>query len=266
VAGEKGYVKIDGLNVWFDDFQAIRDLSLEVRRNEVTALIGPSGCGKSTVLKVLNRMAEISRGFRLEGSVTVDGHDIYEAEVDPMLVRRQIGMVFQKPNPYPTSIYDNVAWGVQMHGVPRKEIPEIVEASLQKAALWDDVKDRLKKNAFELSGGQQQRLCIARALAVKPEIVLMDEPTSALDPITEKQIEELIVDLKDEYTIVMASHNLNQVARTADYIGFMMIDKERAGYLEMFADTWDTFMKMDNANVKEFTMGTYSEWKDLASY
>jgi phosphate transport system ATP-binding protein len=211
---------IRDLSVLYGDFRAVRGVSLPIRENEITALIGPSGCGKTTVIRCLNRMNDLIEGARVEGTILYHGIDLYDPRVDPVEVRRRVGMVFQKPNPFPKSIYDNVAFGPKINGF-RGNLDELVEESLRQAALWDEVSDRLNDSAYALSGGQQQRLCIARTLAVKPEIVLMDEPASALDPIATQRIEELIYELKKEYTIVIVTHNMQQAARISDYTAFL---------------------------------------------
>jgi phosphate transport system ATP-binding protein len=211
--------EVDGLNVYYGDFRAVRDVSLEVRSKHVTAFIGPSGCGKTTVLRCFNRMNDLIEIARVEGKVNYHGVDLYDDEVNPVEVRRRIGMVFQKPNPFPKSIYDNVAYGPRVGGM-KGDMDEIVERSLRQAALWDEVKDRLKASAMGLSGGQQQRLCIARAIAVNPEVILMDEPCSALDPIATGRIEDLMAELKAEYTIMIVTHNMQQAARVSDRCAF----------------------------------------------
>lgn len=215
--------KIDDLKLWYGDFQALKGISMDLPEKEITAFIGPSGCGKSTVLKTLNRMNDLVEGCRIEGKILLDGEDIY-GDMDTNLLRKRVGMVFQKPNPFPMSIYDNIAYGPRTHGIrSRAKLDEIVESSLRKAAIWDEVKDRLRKNALGMSGGQQQRLCIARALAVQPEVLLMDEPTSALDPISTSKIEDLTVELKKNYTIVMVTHNMQQAARISDNTAFFLL-------------------------------------------
>jgi phosphate transport system ATP-binding protein len=231
---------VKGLNVFYNDFRAVRDVDIPVRQHEITALIGPSGCGKSTVLRCLNRMNDLIEGARVEGSVKYHGIDIYAEDVDPVVVRRRIGMVFQKPNPFPKSIYDNVAFGPRVGGF-KGNLDELVERSLQRAALWDEVKDKLHESGMALSGGQQQRLCIARAIAINPEVVLMDEPCSALDPIATLRIEELMTELKNEYTIVIVTHNMQQAARVSDRTAFFSVsvgaEGQRTGYLVEFNDT-----------------------------
>jgi len=216
-------IQVSNLNLFYNDFQALKDINMDIREREITALIGPSGCGKSTLLKTLNRMNDLIEGCRIEGDVTLDGENIY-GEMDINLLRKRVGMVFQKPNPFPMSVYDNVAFGPRTHGVRGKvKLDEIVEASLRNAATWDELKDRLKQSALGLSGGQQQRLCIARALAVEPEVLLMDEPTSALDPISTSRIEDLCVTLKKKYTIVIVTHNMQQAVRISDWTAFFLL-------------------------------------------
>lgn len=216
-------ISIEHLNLYYGNFQALKEVNLEIPAQEITALIGPSGCGKSTLLKTLNRMNDLVEGCRIEGTVLLDGEDIYNG-MDVNLLRRRVGMVFQKPNPFPMSVYDNVAYGPRTHGVrSRSQLDEIVERSLRSAAIWEELKDRLKKSALGLSGGQQQRLCIARALAVEPEVLLMDEPTSALDPISTAKIEDLAVALKKDYTIVIVTHNMQQAVRISDRTAFFLL-------------------------------------------
>ena len=214
----------ENVNLWYGDFHALKGVSLNMEVNQVTALIGPSGCGKSTFLKSLNRMNDLVEGCRIEGSICLDGQDIYAKGYDVAQLRKRVGMVFQKPNPFPMSIYDNIAYGPRIHGIHRKkQLDEIVEKALSGAALWDEVGDRLKKSAMGLSGGQQQRLCIARALAVKPEVLLMDEPTSALDPGSTMKVEELMSELKKNYTVVIVTHNMQQAARISDRTAFFLL-------------------------------------------
>ena len=210
--------------MFYGSFQALKNVNLEIEPNKITAFIGPSGCGKSTLLKSLNRMNDLVEGCRIEGKILLDGQDIYAKSMDVNTLRKRVGMVFQKPNPFPMSIYDNVAYGPRTHGIHSKaRLDEIVEKSLRNAAIWDEVKDRLKKSALGMSGGQQQRLCIARALAVEPEVLLMDEPTSALDPISTSKIEDLAADLKKDYTIVMVTHNMQQAVRISDNTAFFLL-------------------------------------------
>ena len=218
-----GIMNIENLDLFYGDFQALKNVNMEIEKNEITAFIGPSGCGKSTFLKSLNRMNDMVAGCKITGTVTLNGQDIYKG-MDVNDLRRRVGMVFQKPNPFPMSIYDNIAYGPRTHGIRNKaKLDEIVEESLRNAAIWDETKDRLKKSALGMSGGQQQRLCIARALAVKPEILLMDEPTSALDPISTSKIEDLCMELKKDYTIVMVTHNMQQAARISDKTAFFLL-------------------------------------------
>lgn len=214
------------LSVYYGKFRAVREVNLDFVRHEITAMIGPSGCGKSTVLRCLNRMNDLIPIARIEGSVTFDGHDLYDPRVDPVAVRRRIGMVFQKPNPFPKSIYDNVTYGPKIAGTPKSDFDEVVETSLRKAALWDEVKDRLSDSALGLSGGQAQRLCIARAIATNPEVLLMDEPCSALDPIATGKVEDLMQELKSEYTIVIVTHNMQQAARVSDHTAFFTAEAD----------------------------------------
>ena len=219
-------ISVQNLNLWYGSNQALYDVSMELPENQITAFIGPSGCGKSTFLKTLNRMNDLVDGVRIQGKFFYDGQDIYAPQVDTTWLRKEIGMVFQKPNPFPMSIYDNIAYGPRLQGIRAKvKLDEIVETSLRGAAIWDEVKDRLNKSALGLSGGQQQRLCIARALAVEPKVLLMDEPTSALDPISTSKIEELASELKKNYTIIMVTHNMQQAARISDKTAFFLLGK-----------------------------------------
>ena len=219
-----GKIDIKDMDLFYSSFQALKNVNLEIEPNKITAFIGPSGCGKSTLLKSLNRMNDLVEGCRIEGKILLDGQDIYAKSMDVNTLRKRVGMVFQKPNPFPMSIYDNVAYGPRTHGIHSKaRLDEIVEKSLRNAAIWDEVKDRLKKSALGMSGGQQQRLCIARALAVEPEVLLMDEPTSALDPISTSKIEDLAADLKKDYTIVMVTHNMQQAVRVSDNTAFFLL-------------------------------------------
>ena len=219
-----GKIDIKDMDLFYGSFQALKNVNLEIEPNKITAFIGPSGCGKSTLLKSLNRMNDLVEGCRIEGKILLDGHDIYAKSMDVNTLRKRVGLIFQKPNPFPMSIYDNVAYGPRTHGIHSKaRLDEIVEKSLRNAAIWDEVKDRLKKSALGMSGGQQQRLCIARALAVEPEVLLMDEPTSALDPISTSKIEDLAADLKKDYTIVMVTHNMQQAVRISDNTAFFLL-------------------------------------------
>lgn len=219
----KDKIKVKDTNLYYGNFHALKNINMSIKEKHITALIGPSGCGKSTLLKTLNRMNDLIEGIRIQGNIFLDGEDIYRENYDVNLLRKRVGMVFQRPNPFPMSIYDNISYGPRVHGIrDRKRLDEIVENSLRLAAIWDEVKDNLKKNALSLSGGQQQRICIARALAVEPEVLLMDEPTSALDPISTAKIEELIQELKKDYTIVIVTHNMQQAARISDYTAFLL--------------------------------------------
>ena len=217
-------ISVSNLNLYYGQNHALKSVNMEIPENEITAFIGPSGCGKSTFLKTLNRMNDLVEGVRIEGKVFLDGEDIYSPTVDTTLLRKKVGMVFQQPNPFPMSIYDNIAYGPRIHGIKNKaKLDEIVETSLKGAAIWDEIKDRLKKSALGLSGGQQQRLCIARALAVKPEVLLMDEPTSALDPISTLKVEELMAELKKNYTVAIVTHNMQQATRISDNTAFFLV-------------------------------------------
>ena len=237
-----GIMKIEHLDLFYGDFQALKNVNMEIADHAITAFIGPSGCGKSTFLRCLNRMNDLVDGCRVEGKVILDGEDIYDKRVDTTLLRKKVGMVFQQPNPFPMSIYDNIAYGPRLHGIKnKKELDEIVERSLQGAAIFEEVKDRLHKSALGLSGGQQQRLCIARALAVSPEVLLMDEPTSALDPISTLKIEELMETLKKKYTVVIVTHNMQQAARVSDDTAFFLVGEviEKNATSEIFARPQD---------------------------
>ena len=241
------------LNLWYGDFKALKGISLDVGEREITALIGPSGCGKSTFLKTLNRMNDLVPNVRIEGDVRLKGEDIFAREMQLTDLRRRVGMVFQKANPFPMSIYDNITYGPRLHGVRNKaELDELVESSLRGAALWDEVKDRLKKSALGLSGGQQQRLCIARALAVEPDILLMDEATSALDPISTSKIEDLIADLKQNYTIVIVTHNMQQATRVSDKCAFFLL-----GQLIEFGDTTQLFSMPRDKRTEDYITGRF---------
>ena len=217
-------ISVKDLDLYYGDFKALKNINIEIEPNEITAFIGPSGCGKSTLLRCLNRMNDLIEGCRIEGNVLLDGTDIYGKNVDVNLLRKKVGMVFQKPNPFPMSIYDNIAYGPRTHGIKNKaQLDEIVETSLKNAAIWDECKDRLKSSALGMSGGQQQRLCIARALDCQPEVILMDEPTSALDPISTSKIEELVLELKKKYTVVIVTHNMQQAVRISDKTAFFLL-------------------------------------------
>ncbi len=245
-------ISISDLELYYGNFKALKDIYLEVPENEITAFIGPSGCGKSTLLKSLNRMNDLIEGCKITGTVLLDGEDIYKG-MDINLLRKRVGMVFQKPNPFPMSIYDNVAFGPRTHGVRSKvKLDEMVEKALRDAAIWDEVKDRLKKNALGMSGGQQQRLCIARALAVQPEVLLMDEPTSALDPISTSRIEDLALELKKEYTIVMVTHNMQQAARISDNTAFFLL-----GEVVEFGKTEELFSMPRDKRTEDYITGRF---------
>ena len=247
-------ISAKNLNLWYGDFKALKSISLDVGEKEITALIGPSGCGKSTFLKTLNRMNDLVPNVRIEGDVRLRGEDIFSKEMQLTDLRRRVGMVFQKPNPFPMSIYDNIAYGPRTHGIHNKaKLDEIVERSLRDAAIWDEVKDRLKKNALGLSGGQQQRLCIARSIAVKPRILLMDEPCSALDPIATVRVEELMHRLKDKFTIIVVTHNMQQATRVSDLTGFFML-----GRLVEFDATEKIFSNPSLKETEDYITGRFS--------
>lgn len=245
-------VKIENFNSFYGDFHAIKDVNMEIKENEITAYIGPSGCGKSTLLRSINRMNDLVEGFRKEGSMFLDGEEIWD-EVDVYDLRKRVGMVFQQPNPFPKSIYDNIAYGPRTHGITDKEsLDEIVERSLKQAAIWDEVKDDLRKLATDISGGQQQRICIARALAVEPEVILLDEPTSALDPISTTAIEDLLLHLKEDYTIIIVTHNMQQAARVSDKTAFMYL-----GDLVEFDKTDNIFSNPTDERTERYITGRF---------
>jgi phosphate transport system ATP-binding protein len=254
-----GAMTVDRLNVYYSDFRAVKDVSLDIAPHAVTALIGPSGCGKSTFLRTLNRMHEVIAGARVEGEVRLDGTDVYDQRIDPVQLRRTIGMVFQRPNPFPTmSIRDNVVAGLKLTGRhSRAELDEVVERTLRRAALWGEVKDKLRQNGMSLSGGQQQRLCIARALAVDPEVILMDEPCSALDPIATLRIEELIHELRENYTIVIVTHNMQQASRVSDRTAFFTMGEDRAGYLVETGPTTEIFTNPKHQLTEDYVSGRF---------
>ncbi|MDD4170017.1 MAG: phosphate ABC transporter ATP-binding protein PstB [Desulfotomaculaceae bacterium] len=246
-------ISVKNLNMYYGDFHALKNVNLEVEANQVTALIGPSGCGKSTFLRVLNRMNDLIEGVKVEGSVLLDGCDIYRPEEDVVNLRKRIGMVFQRPNPFPMSVYDNIAYGPRIHGIKdKRKLDEIVEKSLRAAVIWDEVQDRLYKSAIGLSGGQQQRICIARLLAVEPEVLLMDEPTSALDPLATMKIEELIQALKKEYTIIIVTHNMQQAARVSDVTAFFL-----TGDLLEYGKTDTIFTKPTDKRTEDYITGRF---------
>lgn len=246
-------VKVENLNLYYGENHALKDVNMDIQENAVTAFIGPSGCGKSTFLKTLNRMNDLIDGVRIDGKVLLDGEDIYEPGVDTTILRKKVGMVFQQPNPFPMSIYDNIAYGPRVHGIrDKKRLDQIVEESLRGAAIFDEVKDRLKKSAMGLSGGQQQRICIARALAVQPEVLLMDEPTSALDPISTAKIEELMEDLKKKYTVIVVTHNMQQATRVSDQTAFFLV-----GEMVEFGDTKQIFSYPQDKRTEDYITGRF---------
>ena len=250
-------IEVSGLNVYYGDFKAVEDVSMTVEPRSVTAFIGPSGCGKSTFLRTLNRMHEVIPGARTEGCVKLGEQDIYGKGVDPVRIRRRIGMVFQKPNPFSKTIYENVAWGARINGY-KGDMDVLVEKSLKRAALWDEVKDKLKQSGFDLSGGQQQRLCIARTLAVEPEVILMDEPASALDPVSTQKIEDTMADLKKRYTVVIVTHNMQQAARISDYTGFFYIENMGdPGRLWEFDETNKMFSNPERKETEDYVTGRF---------
>ena len=249
---KENILSIKNMELFYGDYKAVKGISMEIPENRITAFIGPSGCGKSTVLKSLNRMNDLVENCRITGEIKLDGTDIYK-DMEPVVLRKRVGMVFQDPNPFPMSIYDNITFGPKTHGIRKKsELDEIVERSLRQAAIWDDLKDRLKKSALGLSGGQQQRLCIARALAVEPEVLLMDEPTSALDPISTNKIEELAVQLKEKYTIVMVTHNMQQAARISDKTAFFLM-----GEVAEYDDTLKVFSDPADKRTEDYITGRF---------
>ena len=249
----KNILEVKDMNLWYSNFQALKNINMEIPEKQITAFIGPSGCGKSTFLKSLNRMNDLVDGVKITGSILYENQNILDESIDVNQLRREIGMVFQKPNPFPMSIYDNIAYGPRTHGIKNKlQLDEIVEESLKLAAIWDEVKDRLKKSALGLSGGQQQRLCIARALAVKPKILLMDEPTSALDPISTSKIEDLISELKTKLTIVIVTHNMQQAVRVSDKTAFFLL-----GELIEYADTEKMFSFPENKRTEDYITGRF---------
>lgn len=249
----EGKIVVEGLNLYYRDYHALKNINITIPPQKITALIGPSGCGKTTFLRVLNRLNDLIEGVRIEGKVLLDGQDIYSPDCDVVMLRKRVGMVFQRPNPFPMTVYDNVAYGPRIHGIRNKrKLDEIVEASLRGAALWDEVRDRLFRSALGLSGGQQQRLCIARLLAVEPEVVLMDEPTSALDPISTLKIEELLRSLKQKYTIVIVTHNMQQAARVSDITAFFL-----NGELVEYGATDIIFTKPRNQQTEDYITGRF---------
>ena len=249
---DKDKIKIENINLYYGDFHALKNINMKIKTNEITAFIGPSGCGKSSLLKSLNRMNDLIEGVKITGRVLLDNIDVYK-EMDPTVLRKRVGMVFQKPNPFPMSIYDNVAYGPRTHGIKSKaKLDEIVEQSLNSAAMWNEVKDRLKKNALGLSGGQQQRLCIARAFSVNPEVILLDEPTSALDPISTMKIEDLLTEIKKNYTITIVTHNMQQATRISDNTGFFL-----QGEVVEFDKTEKLFSMPKNKKTEDYITGRF---------
>ena len=246
-------IQARNLNLYYGEKHALKNVNLDIKTNKITAFIGPSGCGKSTFLKTLNRMNDYVKGIKITGDVKLDGEDIYDSRVDTTILRKKVGMVFQQPNPFPMSIYDNVAYGPRIHGIKgKKELDKIVKKSLEAAALYDEVKDRLHTSALGLSGGQQQRLCIARALAVEPEVILLDEPTSALDPISTLKIEELLLELKKDYTIAIVTHNMQQASRIADYTAFFLV-----GEMVEYGETKDVFAMPKDKRTEDYITGRF---------
>ncbi len=252
MSNKKDKIIVEGVDLYYSKFHALKNINLKMKEKEITAFIGPSGCGKSTLLKSLNRMNDLVEGCKITGDILLDGEDIF-GDMDVNILRKRVGMVFQKPNPFPMSIYDNIAYGPRTHGIRSKaQLDEIVETSLKNAAIWDELKDRLKKSALGLSGGQQQRLCIARALAVKPEVLLMDEPTSALDPISTSKIEDLAMELKNEYTIIMVTHNMQQAARISDKTAFFLL-----GEVVEYDETEKLFSTPQDKRTEDYITGRF---------
>ena len=251
-------IQAKNLSFYYGDFRALKNISMEIQRNRITAIIGPSGCGKSTFLRCFDRMNELMGTTRVEGEILLDGKNIYDRDVDPVRLRRRVGMVFQSPNPFPKTIYENVAYGPKMYGLRDKaRLRDIAERSLKGAALWEEVEERLELNALSLSGGQQQRLCIARTIAVEPEIILMDEPASALDPIATMKIEELMRQLAREYTIIIVTHNMQQASRVSDFTAFFMVDENRSGYLVEYGETDKLFVQPENKQTEDYITGKF---------
>jgi len=249
-------IETNDLSIHYGTFTAVKNVNIKIERQKITAIIGPSGCGKSTLLRAFNRMNDFVPGCNVTGELFMQGHNLYSKDIDPVEVRRKIGMVFQKPNPFPKSIYENIAWGARINGY-KGNMDELVEQSLHSAALWDEVKDKLQQSAYALSGGQQQRLCIARTIAIQPEIILMDEPASALDPISTLRIEELMQELKKNYTILIVTHNMQQAARASDYTAMMMIDEDRAGGVIEFSETKKLFTRPGDKRTEDYVTGRF---------
>jgi phosphate transport system ATP-binding protein len=257
MADQSPKFEISDLNLYYGNFQALKDVTMDIAENHVTALIGPSGCGKSTFLRTLNRMNDLIDGVRIDGYVGYEGKNLY-TEYSPIDLRTRVGMVFQKPNPFPMTVFDNVAYGPRLHGVRnRKQVEEGVEQSLRQAAVWDELKDRLHSPALSLSGGQQQRVCIARALAVEPDVLLMDEPTSALDPISTGKIEALVEELKSQYTIIIVTHNMQQAGRVSDYTAFFMVNERKSGYVAEYGTTVDMFFNPQKTETEAYISGRF---------
>ena len=249
-------LNLKDLNVYYGNFRAVRDINLDIRKNKITAFIGPSGCGKSTVLRSINRMNDLVDGTKTTGKIIFQKKNIYDPEVDAVSLRKQIGMVFQKPNPFPKSISENITWGAKINGY-KGDMSELVEESLKSAALWDEVKDKLNENALRLSGGQQQRLCIARTIAIRPEIILMDEPASALDPIATLKIEDLMKTLSKNFTIIIVTHNMQQASRISDYTAFLMTDQNRSGHIVEYDKTSSIFINPKNKKTEDYISGRF---------
>jgi phosphate transport system ATP-binding protein len=251
-------IQVKNLSFYYGSFKALKNINMEIQRNCITAIIGPSGCGKSTFLRCFDRMNELMGTTRVEGEILLDGKNIYDRDIDPVRLRRRVGMVFQSPNPFPKTIYENVAYGPKMYGLKNKtRLREIAERSLKSAALWEEVEGRLELNALSLSGGQQQRLCIARTIAVEPEIILMDEPASALDPIASMKIEELMRQLAEDFTIIIVTHNMQQASRVSDFTAFFMVDENRSGYLVEYGKTEKLFVQPENKQTEDYITGKF---------
>ncbi len=254
-------LSVHNLNVWYGDFRALKEVNVNIPEKKITAIIGPSGCGKSTFLRCFNRMNELVPSCKTEGEILLHNQNIYSEDINPVIVRRRVGMVFQKPNPFPKSIYENVAWGIKINGLnngsSKSFLDDLVEHSLRQAALWDEVKDKLHQSGLSLSGGQQQRLCIARAIAIRPEIILMDEPASALDPIATLKIEELMREISREYTIIVVTHNMQQAARVSDFTAFFTMDEDRAGFLMEYGDTTQIFTNPKEKLTEDYITGRF---------
>jgi len=257
-ADRENTFEIRNVSFWYGEFKALEDISIDVKKNAITAFIGPSGCGKSTLLRCLNRMNDLIEDARVEGTILFEGTDIYDPSVDVVALRKRVGMIFQQPNPFPISIYDNVAYGPRIHGIrDRNRLDEIVKTSLEKAALWKEVKNKLNDSGLSLSGGQQQRLCIARVLAVEPEVILMDEPCSAIDPTSTQKIEDLMVELKSNYTIIIVTHNMQQAARVSDYTAFLLAEENVPGRLIEFGETGVIFTNPKDPRTESYITGRF---------